>query len=119
MLLARFERGKVVKLRTLTPNCDVDAGGMPLVWLNDVRSTDSVRWLSTLVDESSSDREVQTLSRAAITAIGLHATDAAPQLIQIARTTTNRNYRRQAMNWLGQSKDPRATAFFEDVLKAK
>ena len=119
MLLARFEQGKVVRLRTLTPNCDVDAGGMPLVWLNDVKGADSVRWLSTLINEASADRDVQRLSQAAIAAIGLHAMDAAPQLIQIVRTTTNRNYRRQAMNWLGQSKDPRATAFFEDVLKTK
>jgi hypothetical protein len=119
MLLARFDQGKVVRLRTLTPNCEVDAGGMPVVWLNDVSSADSVRWLSTLVNEASSDRDAQALSRSAIAAIGLHASDAAPQLIQIVRTTTNRNLRRQAMNWLGQSKDPRATAFFEDVLKVK
>ena len=37
-------------------------------------------------------------------------------LIQVARTNSNRTVRKQAMFWLGQSNDPRALAFFEEVL---
>jgi hypothetical protein len=40
-----------------------------------------------------------------------------PLLIQLARTSTDRKVKEQALFWLGQSKDPRATAFFEEVLK--
>jgi HEAT repeat protein len=40
-----------------------------------------------------------------------------PLLIEIARNNRNREVRRQAMFWLGQSKDPRAVSFFEQVLK--
>ena len=39
-----------------------------------------------------------------------------PDLIRVARENRNREVRKQAMFWLGQSKDPRALAFFEDVL---
>jgi hypothetical protein len=37
------------RLRLFTPECDIDAGGMPLVWLNDVKPDESVAWLASLV----------------------------------------------------------------------
>src|SRR5207302_7704304 len=52
LVLARLEGGAVVRLRTFTPDCDVDAGGMPIVWLTDVKPDDSVAWLTTLVARS-------------------------------------------------------------------
>jgi hypothetical protein len=39
-----------------------------------------------------------------------------PRLIELARTHPNAEVRRQAMFWLGQSRDPRATAFFAQLL---
>ena len=40
-----------------------------------------------------------------------------PDLIRVAKENGNREVRKQAMFWLGQSKDPRALEFFEGVLK--
>jgi hypothetical protein len=40
-----------------------------------------------------------------------------PFLIQLARGSTDAKVKEQALFWLGRSKDPRATKFFEDVLK--
>jgi HEAT repeat protein len=40
-----------------------------------------------------------------------------PLLIKVARTNTNPEVRKQAMFWLGQSKDSRAVDFFADVLR--
>jgi hypothetical protein len=42
-----------------------------------------------------------------------------PKLIDIARNHRNPEVRKQAMFWLGQSKDARATKFFEDILLKK
>ncbi len=39
-----------------------------------------------------------------------------PKLIEVAKTNRNREVRKQAMFWLGQSNDPRALEFFEEVL---
>lgn len=39
-----------------------------------------------------------------------------PRLIDVARKNPNPAVRKQAMFWLGQSKDPRALSFFEEVL---
>jgi len=49
----------------------------------------------------------------------LPAGEGVPKLIEVARTHRNPEVRRQAMFWLGQSKDSRATKFFEDVLLKK
>jgi hypothetical protein len=40
-----------------------------------------------------------------------------PLLIRLAETHKSVEVRKQAMFWLGQSQDPRALQFFEQVLK--
>ena len=42
-----------------------------------------------------------------------------PKLMEVARTNRNPEVRKQAMFWLGQTKDPRAVKFFEDILLKK
>jgi hypothetical protein len=42
-----------------------------------------------------------------------------PKLIDVARANRNPEVRKQAMFWLGQSNDPRAVKFFEDILLKK
>jgi len=42
--------------------------------------------------------------------------EAVPKLIEIARNQKNREVQKQAFFWLGQTHDPRALAFFEQVL---
>jgi HEAT repeat protein len=40
-----------------------------------------------------------------------------PLLIEVARTNRNPEVRRKAVFWLGQSRDPRALDFIEEILK--
>jgi len=42
-----------------------------------------------------------------------------PKLIEVARSHRSPEVRKQAMFWLGQSHDPRAIQFFEDILLKK
>jgi HEAT repeat protein len=42
--------------------------------------------------------------------------DGVVHLLSIARTSTDREVKRTAYFWLGQSRDPRATALFAEVL---
>jgi hypothetical protein len=182
LVLARLEGGTVVRLRTATPDCEIDAGGLPLVWLDGVKTEDSVAWLASLVstipaagerfdrvvkpalvalamhegtaatralvavardhavprmrsdalfwlgqragNEAAAtiaeaiDRDPETeVKRRAVFALSqLPKDDGVPRLIEVARTNRNAAVRRQAMFWLGQSNDPRALRFFEDVL---
>jgi len=43
--------------------------------------------------------------------------DGVPQLIHVADTNGNPVVRKEAFFWLGQSQDPRALAYLEQVLK--
>jgi hypothetical protein len=81
-VLARLDQGKVVAAR-LTPNCGVDAGGVPVVWLTDVRAAESVAWLIHWSARRWTIEGRAKPPRPAITAIGLHATEgAAGQIIR-------------------------------------
>jgi HEAT repeat protein len=42
-----------------------------------------------------------------------------PRLMEVARNNRNPAVRKQAMFWLGESKDPRAVKFFEEILNRK
>lgn len=60
-------------------------------------------------DTKVQERAVQALSQ-------LPKDDGVPLLINVARTHKNPKVRERAMFWLGQSKDPRAAKFFEEIL---
>jgi HEAT repeats len=182
LVLARLEAGTVVRIRTTTPDCQIDAGGLPLVWLDGVKPDDSVAWLSSLINTipaaaerfdrvvkpatvalamhegnaatrllvtiardhqvarirsdalfwlaqragteaaatiaEAIDRDPETeVKRRAVFALSqLPKDDGVPKLIDVARNNKNAAVRKQAMFWLGQSNDPRALKFFEEVL---
>jgi len=63
------------------------------------------------------DPETEVKRKAVFALSQLPKDEGVPMLIDIARNNRNREVRRQAMFWLGQSKDPRAVSFFEEVLK--
>ena len=62
------------------------------------------------------DPDTEVKKRAVFALSRLPKDEGVPKLIDVARHNRNRDVRRQAMFWLGQSGDPRALAFFEDVL---
>jgi hypothetical protein len=177
VVLARVQSGAVAELRPLAVDCDMDAGGMPLVWFDGVNADASVAWLSTLVTAQSD--ATSRISENAMVAMAQHAGSSAsaalvrfaqtgttpmrglalswlarraanealpvidaalkdpeldvkklavnalsrfpnqegiPKLIEVARSHSNTEVRRQAMLRLGESKDPRATEFFAQIL---
>lgn len=181
VVLTRFEHGDVTKVRTTSPACEIDSGGVPLVPLTGVTSDDSVKWLTSLVKTTPVQDQV---ARGALSALAMHATAAVvpplvefakndnrkkirgealfwlaqragreavatitgavdndpdtevkkkavfalsqlpkdegvSKLLDVARNNRNPAVRKQAIFWLGQSNDPRALAFFEEVLLKK
>jgi|SoiMethySBSTD1v2_1073268.scaffolds.fasta_scaffold06911_10 HEAT repeat protein len=83
LILARLEGGAVTRVRTFTPDCDVDAAGLPLVWLSDVKPDDSLAWLASLVTaEPGPDERRDRVAKTAITAIALHSGAAADRILE-------------------------------------
>jgi HEAT repeat protein len=62
------------------------------------------------------DPDTDVKRRAVFALSQLPRDEGVPLLIKVARTNQNPAVRKQAMFWLGQSKDPRALAFFAEVL---
>lgn len=71
----------------------------------------------TITDAIANDPETDVKRRAVFALTQLPKDEGVPLLIQVARTNRNPEVRKQAMFWLGQSKDPRALGFFEEILK--
>ncbi len=82
---ARLQPGDspVVRLRTFTPDCDIDAGGMPFVWLDAVNADDSIAWLTTLViGAPQSGERHDRVARPALAAIAMHNAAAADRALE-------------------------------------
>ena len=176
-VLFRVENKDIIRIRTFSANCPLDAGGKAVHWFNTVAVSDSVGYLKTFIGANATRKlmdsavtaialtegqqplnELITLARDGSTAnvkgsalfwlaqragqkaVGtitaaiendpdtevkkkavfalsqLPKDDGVPLLIDQARNNRNPAVRKQAMFWLGQSKDPRALKFFEEIL---
>ncbi|HEY1308017.1 MAG TPA: HEAT repeat domain-containing protein [Vicinamibacterales bacterium] len=70
-----------------------------------------------ITDALDRDPDTEVKKRAVFALSQLPKDEGIPKLIDVARNNRNREVRRQAMFWLGQSGDPRALKFFEEVLQ--
>lgn len=113
VVLYRVESNAVTRIRALSPECEIDAGGVPVHWIADVQPAESVEVLKKFI---TSDPGQAVRARGAISALVV-SKEGIQVLIELAKTTQNAEVRKQAMSSLGRSRDPRALAFFEDVLK--
>jgi hypothetical protein len=120
VVLARTEGGQIARLRLASIGCEIDAGGLPVVWLTGVQSAQSVDLLRQVVggklaggvDAGAVRRET------ALMALALHGDAAAePALEALAAPGQEETVRRRAVFWLSRSRDPRAIAFTEAILR--
>ena len=87
--------------------------GQALFWLAQRAGTVALPTIANAVDN---DPETEVKRKAVFALSQLPKDEGVPKLIELARTNKNAEVRKQAFFWLGQSKDPRAVAFFEEVL---
>ena len=67
VILFRVEGNTVSRIRSLSPDCEIDAGGLPVHWLTDVAPAQSVALLASYLPQRELDRN------GAVTAIAAHA----------------------------------------------
>jgi hypothetical protein len=92
-VMFRIEQNKVDKIRTFTPDCQLDGGGTTLYWLTGVKPSDSVALLKGYTKDHDG----------AVTAIAMHDDPAAEEyLIALARDDKNPRTRGRALQWLGE-----------------
>jgi HEAT repeats len=119
-IYARFNAGKLTRLRTLAASCPVKTG-TPIKVMNDVSADGSVAWLVGVVyAQSPSTKAEQRLTSDALAALAVHRGEAAFGAISaIARKNASIENRKDALFWLGQVRGQEgaeviAPAMFED-----
>jgi hypothetical protein len=88
--------------------------GEALFWLAQRAGQDAA---AAITDAITNDPDTAVKKRAVFALSQMPRNEGVPRLIEVARTHANPAVRKQAIFWLGQSKDERALAFFEEVLK--
>ena len=87
--------------------------GQALFWLAQKAGDRAIGAISGAIEN---DPDTEVKKKAVFALSQLPKDEGVPLMINVARDNKNPAVRKQAMFWLGQSKDPRALAFFEQIL---
>ncbi|MGE5278209.1 MAG: HEAT repeat domain-containing protein [Acidobacteriota bacterium] len=122
LIFAKARRGTIERLRYFSRGCEIDAGGMPVVWLEGVPPEESVAWLESLASRSRADdgedrEEDRRPEDAAVGAIALHfdaSADAA--LVRFLAPGRPRSLRTKAAFWLAAARGRRGCRLLAEKL---
>lgn len=87
--------------------------GQALFWLAQKAGQKA---MSAITGAIENDPDTEVKKKAVFALSQMPKDEGVPKLIEVAKTNHNPAVRKQAMFWLGQSNDPRALEFFEQVL---
>ena len=113
-VLFRVENNTVQKVRILSTDCSLDAGGLPFVWITDVPAKASLAYLQTLVSANAADHTLDS----AVLAISVHEDAQASAILeQLARPAEAQRIREKAIFWLGANRGARGVAVLKNILE--
>jgi len=118
-VLYRAEKKRITKIRVVSLECSIDAGGLSFLWLTEVKPAESVEFLETFVHGTDFDAgDDQHASKSALTAIALHADPAADHALEsFTRTGEPESLRKQTAFWLGAAREKAGLAVLEKMAK--
>jgi len=113
-VLLRLEQAKVQKVRAFSANCALDAGGLALYWLTDVKPAESVVLLASLLE----GERRRDLAEEAMAALTMHADPGATDaLIRVARQGPNTELRGEALFWLAQKAGDKVAGVITEAIE--
>lgn len=120
LVLYRAEGKRLMKIRALSEDCSLDAGGLTFVWLSGVQPSQSVAWLETFVrGVDLAVRETRRTAKGALTAIALHADASADQALgSFTNADQPESLRRQAAFWLGAKRGKAGLTVLQKMAKS-
>jgi hypothetical protein len=106
VVLFRAEGRKIGKIRVVSENCVLDAGGLQITWLTGAKPAESVKLLERFVDGKELDeRGGERLSRGALMAIAMHGDASADQgFAKFTSPDEPESMRREAAFWAGEAR---------------
>jgi hypothetical protein len=118
-VLLRANHKQVTKIRVVSMDCSLDAGGLTFLWLTGVKPAESVALLETFVQGSDIDaHDDDHVSHGALTAIALHGDPAADRALEsFTRTGELESLRKQTAFWLGAAREEAGLAVLEKMAK--
>lgn len=117
IVLIRVSAREVDRVRVFSEDCELDAGGTRVTWLNDVRPADSVGLLESFITPTALPRRDRVVD-GSISAIALHADAAAdPALERLVAPAQPESVRRKVTFWLGNARKARGLTTLKRVLK--
>ena len=105
-VLFRAENKRIMKIRALSEECTLDAGGLPFVWLSGAKPAESVDVLSGYVRGAEfAEHDANSLGHSALAAIAMHADAAANRALEsFAAPDQRESLRKQTAFWLGATR---------------
>ena len=111
VILFRVDAGAVERIRTLSPDCEIDAGDLPVHWLADVKPAESVALLDTFATQR------ERFMDGAMSAIAAHADAAADAALERFLAPSQPEFvRLRVVNWLGNMRGRRGFDMLKNVI---
>ena len=116
VVLFRVAAREIDRVRVYSEDCQLDAGGRPVHWLENVAPAESVALLDSLI---TADQERRSrIGNAAMSALAQHAEPAAAATLErLARSHAVATVRGEALFWLAQRGDPNAAPIIMSALE--
>ncbi len=106
VILFRVEANAVSRIRALSPECEIDAGGDPVHWIADVQPAESVALLATFVPGDG-----------AVKAIALHAGPAADAALErFMAPDQPESLRQRTVAWFGSTRSRRGFEVLKNLI---
>ena len=120
-VLLRIADHRINKVRTFTPDCRIDAGGLRVIWLRDAKPEESVAMLSKVVTGGDwEDRDERREADGALTAIAMQDGAAADKAME-SFTSKDRpeKLRTQTAFWLGSARGKAGVAILKNMAQKR
>ena len=120
LVLLRAAEHRVSKVRVFTPDCELDAGDLRVLWLTDVKPAESVAVLSSLVTATNFDGdESRAPAHGALMAVAMHADPAADRALEsFVAPSQPEKLRSQTAFWLGSARGASGLHLLERMAKS-
>ena len=115
-VLYRVDEKAVQRIRVISPDCEIDAGGLTIQWLDGVNAAESIKLLSTFV--SKTEMKSDKLTDGAITAIAMHKDAAADAELERLGTVPSPEFvRKKVTFWMGNTRGARGFAAVRKIAR--
>jgi len=115
-VLLRIEQNHVMRIREVSPDCQLDAGGLRVIWLSRAKPAESVALLTRFVSRNEPERN--ELTNQSLVAIAQHADSSADRaLANFVAPDQPLWLREKASFWLGAARGKTGLALLENMAK--